>query len=83
MMRCRYIVFFIVLCGLCMACSSDEPTDDSIGGENGKEEPLPDKGTLFADFDLKRMILLPIFSGMATRVAVRLTIIIHAGHILT
>ncbi|MEY8686012.1 hypothetical protein AB9N12_07670 [Bacteroides sp. AN502(2024)] len=51
MMRCRHIVFFIVLYGLCITCSSDGPTDDSKRGEDGKEEPLSDKGILFADFE--------------------------------
>lgn len=51
MMRCRYIVFFIILCGLCISCSDDGPTDGSKGGEDGKEEPLPDRGILFADFE--------------------------------
>lgn len=51
MMKYRCHVFFIALCGLCMGCSSDDPVDDSKGGTNGKEEPFPDKGTLFADFE--------------------------------
>lgn len=50
-MKRRYNVFFIALCGLLIACSSDDPIDDSKGGEDGKEAPLPEKGTMFADFE--------------------------------
>ena len=51
MMKCRYNVFFIALWGLVIACSSDNPAVGSTEGKDDKEEPLPDKGTLFADFE--------------------------------
>ena len=50
-MKYSYNVFFIILWGLFISCSSDDPAVDSNEGKDDKEDPLPDKGTLFADFE--------------------------------
>ena len=50
-MKRRYNIFLIVLWGLFTACSSDDPVGDSNEGKDNQEKPLPDKGTLFADFE--------------------------------
>lgn len=47
-MKYSYNVFFIILWGLFISCSSDDPAVDSNEGKDDKEDPLPDKGTLFA-----------------------------------
>lgn len=47
----RYYVFLLLLFGLFIACSSDDVTDDDNGGKNENKDPLPDKGTMFADFE--------------------------------
>lgn len=51
--RRRLHVFLLVVCGLFTACSSDDDIDDSAPdkGDDNKEEPLPEKGTVFADFE--------------------------------
>ena len=50
-MKYSYNVFFFILWGLFISCSSDDPAVDSNEGKDDKEDPLPDKGTLFADFE--------------------------------
>ena len=64
-MKYSYNVFFIILWGLFISCSSDDPAVDSNEGKDDKEDPLPDKGTL------KRMIQPPISFVMAIQAVVR------------
>ena len=42
-MKYSYNVFFIILWGLFISCSSDDPAVDSNEGKDDKEDPLPDK----------------------------------------
>ena len=49
-MKYSYNVFFIILWGLFISCSSDDPAFVSNEGKDDKEDPLPDKGTLLAEF---------------------------------
>lgn len=50
-MKYKHYVFFVALCGLFAACSGDDSLDDFKGEENEGETSLPEKGTLFADFE--------------------------------
>lgn len=50
-MKCRHYLFLVALCGLSIACSSDDPEIDPNGGKNDTEDPASGKGTLFANFE--------------------------------
>ena len=67
-MKYSYNVFFIILWGLFISCSSDDPAVDSNEGKDDKEDPLPDK--LYSP-TLKRMIQPPISFVMAIQAVVR------------
>ena len=68
-MKYSYNVFFIILWGLFISCSSDDPAVDSNEGKDDKEDPLPDK-ELYSP-TLKRMIQPPISFVMAIQAVVR------------
>ena len=65
-MKYSYNVFFIILWGLFISCSSDDPAVDSNEGKDDKEDPLPDNSPT-----LKRMIQPPISFVMAIQAVVR------------
>lgn len=50
-MKFKENILLIALCGFFAACSGDDVIEEPDGGKDGNEDPLPDTGTTFADFD--------------------------------